>query len=120
MNFRGIIMDYLAECLNGMAALRQEYPEETPSAPVVTYAEAVNSAYRTFDHEEYMTEYEAEIDVFAADIAACDRIGHAVFDAMRALGFRRTLCNDAAPIDGGRRKQMRFRGIIGPGNIVYQ
>lgn len=120
MNFRELIMDYLSETLGDTAALLQDYPSESPAAPVVTYTEAANNAYRTLNGEEYMTEYEAALDVFAADVKTADEIASILSGAMREMGFRRTYSNDAAPIDGGRHTQMRFRGIIGPGNIVYQ
>lgn len=120
MSFRQLIMDYLAEMLGDMAALRQDFPAEFPASPVVTYTEAANSAYRTLDGEEYMTEYEAQLDVFAPDVLTTDTIADTISAAMRDMGFRRTYSNDAAPMDGERHKQMRFRGLIGPGNVVYQ
>lgn len=120
MNFRQLIMDYLAERLGDMAALRQDYPSEFPASPVVTYTEAGNSDYRTLDGEEYLTEYEPQLDVFAPDVQTADEIAGTLSTAMRDMGFRRTYSNDAAPMDGGRHTQMRFRGLIGPGNVVYQ
>lgn len=120
MAFRQLIMDYLSESLGDTAALRQDYPSESPASPVVTYTEAANNAYRTLDGVEYLTEYEALLDVFAPDVKTADEIANILSGAMRDMGFRRTFSNDASPLDGGRHTQMRFRGLIGPGNIVYQ
>lgn len=120
MNFRQLIMDYLSESLGDSAVLRQDYPSELPASPVVTYAEEANNAYRTLDVEEYLTEYECMLDVFASDVKTADEIAEVLSAAMREMGFRRTYSNDAAPIDGGRHTQMRFHGLIGPGNVVYQ
>ena len=118
--YRQLIMDFLAERLSGIAALRVDYPEETPSSPVVTYTEAANNAYRTLDGAEFLTEYDPQLDVYADTVQQTDEIADVISAAMREMGFKRLFCNDAAPIDSGRHKQMRFHGLIGPGNVVYQ
>lgn len=118
--YREIIMGYLAQELGEGVSLRMDYPMEAPTSPVVTYSEAANNAYRTFDGEEYLTEYEMQLDIYAQDAGMAEEISRTISQAVGGMGFKRILCNDAAPLDGMRIKQLRFRGIIGPGNVVYQ
>ncbi len=118
--YRDIIMDYIADELGDSVSLRMDYPMEAPAKPVVIYSEAANNAYRTFDGEEYLTEYEMQLDIYAPDAGMVEDIARAVSIAVGGMGFKRILCTDVAPIDGMRIKQLRFRGIIGPGNVVYQ
>lgn len=118
--YRLLIMDFLADRLSGIAALRSDYPEEIPTTPVVTYTEAANNAYSTLDGDEFLTEYDPQIDVYAETVTIADDIANVISAAMREMGFKRMYCNDAEAIYGGRHKQLRFHGLIGPGNVVYQ
>lgn len=120
MTYKQIILDYMAAELADLCTIVQDYPLDVVDGAIVTYTEATNTAYRMIDGQEYLTEYQPKFDVFAPDVATADAIAEQINTSMSALGFRRTFCMDSAPMDGIRRKELQFRGLIGPGNIVYQ
>lgn len=80
------------------------WPKEEPTRPVVLLTLAGDTPADHRDDQEYLTELEYYVRVFAAKAADMRRICAAVQDAMEALGYRRTFRWEEPGEDGGWRQ----------------
>lgn len=94
------------------------YPEDWSKIPHITYYEASNSEYDSWDGVEAHSQIEIQIDIW--DKKSTSELALAVDGKMSSIGFRRVFSGDLQDPSGLKHKTMRYRGIVSKNNVVYQ
>ena len=96
------------------------FPQEPVSLPCVSFYESLNREYAQADGNEYLTEVEYTIDIWAMTPEATATMGAAVDVKMATLRLKRTFSYDLYEADTRvHHKNMRYRALI-QGNTIYQ
>lgn len=96
------------------------YPTEGMALPCISFYEANNHEYRQAGGNEYQTEVEYVVDIWAATPEATFTMAAAVDTRLAALRLKRQFAGDLFEPDTGiHHKSMRYRATI-IGNTIYQ
>lgn len=89
------------------------YPQEPVSFPCVSFYEALNREYGQAGGNEYITEVEYTIDIWATTPEATATMALAIDTALAALRLKRTFSHDLYEADTRtHHKNMRYRALI--------
>ncbi len=93
--------------------------EEFP-LPIVVIGDEAGAVFAQADGEPYLDEYQAAVNIYAADPASLETLSQQTDAALTALGLRRThqqdLFDEAAY---ACRKYLRYRALL-QGDTIYQ
>lgn len=119
VNIRAAIYAKLTEIIGANAGVYHFYPDTDASYPAVSYYESGNRQYEQADGNEYLTEINYQMDVWARKMTECDTIAQYIDTAMTSLGFRRETCMDVND-PNCRHRTMRYRALLTQDGTVYQ
>lgn len=96
------------------------YPQEGVSLPCVSYYEANNREFAQADGNEYLTEVEYIIDIWASTPETTGAMALVIDAALATLRLKRTFSHDLYETDSKiHHKNMRYRAII-QGQTIHQ
>jgi len=96
--------------ISGVKAVFPDWPETWQELPCVAVTESANQSAEYRDDEEYITELEYYVRVFARISEDRAAVSSAVDDTMRTLGYKRTFAWEEPGNEGGvRQKAIRYR-----------
>jgi hypothetical protein len=96
------------------------YPQEGVSLPCVSFYEANNREFAQADGNEYLTEVEYTIDIWASTPETTGAMALVIDDSLAALRLKRTFSHDLYETDSKiHHKNMRYRAII-QGQTIHQ
>jgi hypothetical protein len=96
------------------------YPTDEMALPCVSWYEANNREFAQADGDEYQTEVEYIVDIWATTPETTATMGAAVDTQMATLRMKRTFAYDLFEPDTGiHHKTMRYRATI-IGNYIMQ
>lgn len=89
------------------------YPQASATLPYITWRESLNREHGQADGNEFVTEVEYTIDVWATTPEATATMASAVDTALAALRLKRTFSHDLYESDTRvHHKNMRYRALI--------
>ena len=89
------------------------FPETFAKLPCISFYEANNSPFRNADDNEYLSEVNIVVDIWAKRSEETSRLMLAVDTAMRGIGFRREFSADVPGGSEVEHKTSRYRYIGG-------
>lgn len=84
------------------------YPNSFENMPAVSYYDCANSGD---DSRDLLTPVAFHIDVWALTVPTLKPLVKSVDEAIRGMGFRRTLSQSVPDPSGYRHQSMRFEGV---------
>lgn len=94
-------------------AVHYFHPSENSTIPCVSYYESLNREYGQADGNEYITEVEYTIDIWASTPEATATMSRTIDTALATLRLKRTFSYDLfEPETRIHHKNMRYRALI--------
>ena len=102
------------------ACVRLAFEKEEIALPVIVIGDEECRVFARADGRDYLDEYIAAVDVYAADPKELDALCREADAALSALGMKRMACQDLYDEQAyACRKHMRYRALL-QGERIYQ
>ena len=96
------------------------FAREEKSLPIIVIGDESGRTFAQADGQEYLAEYVAAVDIYAADQGELEGLFRETDSALSALGLRRTGCQDLYDEQAyAYRKRLRYRALL-QGDLIYQ
>ncbi len=97
--------------LSSVACVTRGWPTDQTALPCIAVMLGSEAPQDYRDDDEYLTELEYTLHIFAATAAACDTVAGEADDAMRTLGYRRTFAYEQME-QGAAHTVRRYRKFV--------